>query len=182
MGAVTKVIGVALGLAVIGAVVEKYDKRKSDGAATGESTPEAAASRSALPTDTCGTLGKWEICVTGVKRQKRVSNGFSGYTAGDGSVYFLVQIQVSHSAKSEARTWDLDFAIGDADGNLYSPDDDGTTTAMMSRLDTCGVLGDQVNPKQAQRCWLVFYLTKGTPGIHLVVRDGGKRLRLNLGE
>ena len=45
-----------------------------------------------------------------------------------------------------------------------------------------GVLGDQVNPKQAQRCWLVFYLTKGTPGIHLVVRDGGKRLRLNLGE
>lgn len=144
---------------------------------------EVAADPNAPPTATCGDLGGWEICTSGVKRSPRVTDGVTGgYKAAKGMVFLWVTAKVTHSKKSARSTWRVTYALGDREGNRYSPDNDAMTAAMLDGVDTCGVLGDDINPGFAISCQVIFYVKKGTPGIYLVASERGKDLRLSLGE
>lgn len=144
---------------------------------------EIAADPNAPPTATCGDLGGWEICTSGVKRTARVTGEVaSGYKADKGMVFLWVTARVTHSKKSARSTWRVKYALGDGEGNRYSPDNDAMTAAMLNDVDTCGVLGDDINPGFAINCQVIFYVKKGTPGIYLIASERGKDLRLSLGE
>lgn len=179
------VLGILAGFVALVAIIANRDAILRGLKRLGDDRPREQTARPfederGLPTSTCGAVGPWKVCTVKVKRRPSISDGFRRWSARKDAVYLTVLVKISHVAHDPQNTIGLTFAIGDADGNRYGTDDDVLPFVTLDGDSVCGL--EEINPGFYSECWAVFYLSKGTPGIHLVATYDGREEKISLGE
>jgi hypothetical protein len=162
VGILVTVILLALSM-IGGAVYAVFMTRSARSSAEADREELASAVAS-----NCAHVGVWTVCMTGVTHPATVG----GEAPKNDGAFTVVAITIAHDSKTTEDTLLLDYDLEASNGNRYSVDDDSSIAASIDHsLTTCGMLGDQVQPGETERCSLVYRLPKDASDLRLVVRE-----------
>lgn len=86
---------------------------------TPETTTEAAAS---LALGEAGTIGNWQVAVTGSETAKRVDEDMMYFEASEGNQYIMIDVTVENTGKQAASFLSMVTLDGDPDAKLIYGD------------------------------------------------------------